>query len=60
MQTPEIIKMTKTMGISMDAFNDFLERSEKLSPKQLNLLAMEMLNRASMKLEDECPRGKVR
>ena len=45
------ISIAKKMGISVLDLHGILERFEKLNARELNLLAMQLINRATMKLE---------
>ena len=45
------ITISKKMGISVLDLHGILERFEKLDARELNLLAMQLINRATMKLE---------
>lgn len=47
------IRIAKEMGITHEAFYDFLSGIERLNPRDLNELAMQLLTRANMKLEAE-------
>jgi len=51
MTTQEMVKMTKTMDISMEDFILFLERMERLSACELILLSEQFLNRATINLK---------
>jgi hypothetical protein len=43
--------IAKKMGIDVLALHDILTRFERLDARELNLLAMQLINRATMKLE---------
>ena len=45
------ITISKKMGISVLDLHDILTRFERLDARELNLLAMQLLNRANLKLE---------
>ena len=45
------ISIAKKMGIDVLTLHDILTRFEKLDAKELNLIAMQLLNRSVMQLE---------
>ena len=51
MKASDDITISKKMGISVLDLHGILERFEKLDARELNLLAMQLINRATMKLE---------
>ena len=47
----EDIRIAKDLGWTPKEYYDFLSRIERLSARDLNALAMQLLNRAVIKLE---------
>jgi len=50
MKASDDVKISKKMGISVLDLHDILTRFERLDAIELNLLAMQLINRAIMKL----------
>lgn len=48
------MQISKKMGISVLDLHDILSRFERLDARELNLLAMQLINRATMQLEVNC------
>ena len=46
------ISIARKMGIDVLALHDILTRFERLDAKELNLLAMQLLNRSIMRMEE--------
>lgn len=46
------ISIAKKMGIDVLTLHDILTRFEKLNTRELNLLAMQLLNRSIMRMEE--------
>jgi hypothetical protein len=51
MKASDDVKISLKMGISVLDLHDILTRFERLNARELNLLAMQLINRAVMKLE---------
>ena len=51
MTSKDDMQISKKMGIGVLDLHDILTRFEKLDARELNLLAMQLINRAVMKLE---------
>jgi len=51
MTAKDDVSISRKMGIDILTLHDILTRFEKLDARELNLLAMQLLNRANMKLE---------
>jgi hypothetical protein len=51
MTTSDDIKISLKMGMNVLDLHDILTRFERLDARELNLLAMQLINRAVMKLE---------
>ena len=51
MTSKDDMQISKKMGISVLDLHDILTRFERLDARELNLLAMQLINRSVMKLE---------
>ncbi len=51
MTSKDDMQISKKMGISVLDLHDILTRFEKLDARELNLLAMQLINRSVMQLE---------
>jgi len=51
MTSKDDMQISKKMGISVLDLHDILTRFERLDARELNLVAMQLINRAVMKLE---------
>ena len=51
MTTKDDMTISKKMGISVLDLHDILSRFERLDARELNLLAMQLINRSVMQLE---------
>lgn len=51
MTSRDDISISKKMGIDVLTLHDILTRFEKLDARELNLIAMQLLNRSVMQLE---------
>jgi len=51
MKASDDMNIAKKMGIDVLTLHDILTRFERLDARELNLLAMQLLNRANLKLE---------
>ena len=51
MQASDDMNIAKKMGIDVLTLHDILTRFEKLDARELNLIAMQLLNRSVMQLE---------
>ena len=51
MTTKDDMTISKKMGISVLDLHDILTRFERLDARELNLLAMQLINRSVMQLE---------
>lgn len=51
MTSKDDMAISKKMGISVLDLHDILTRFERLDARELNLLAMQLINRSVMKLE---------
>jgi len=51
MKSSDDIAIARKMGIDVLALHDILTRFERLDARELNLLAMQLINRSVMQLE---------
>ncbi len=51
MTSKDDMQISKKMGIDVLTLHDILTRFEKLDARELNLLAMQLINRSVMQLE---------
>ena len=51
MKSSDDITIARKMGIDVLTLHDILTRFERLDVRELNLLAIQLINRATMKLE---------
>jgi hypothetical protein len=57
MTSKDDMQISKKMGISVLDLHDILSRFERLDARELNLLAMQLINRAVMQWEADPCRG---
>lgn len=51
MKTSDDMNIAKKMGIDVLTLHDILTRFERLDARELNLIAMQLINRSVMQLE---------